>query len=76
MRCNREIHSFTDNSGIQTIWCWREYFDLQEGMLQGDRTFHNEKLHTLYSSPNIITVINEYEMDRACSTWELAMRNS
>jgi hypothetical protein len=34
----------------------------------GWRKLHNEELHTLYSSPNIIRMIDE--MGRACSMYE------
>jgi hypothetical protein len=34
----------------------------------GWRKLHNEELHNLYSSPNIIRMIKEGEMDMACST--------
>jgi acyl-coenzyme A synthetase/AMP-(fatty) acid ligase len=30
------------------------------------RTLHNEEVHNLYSSPNIIRMIKEDEMGRAC----------
>jgi hypothetical protein len=39
--------------------------------VRGDwRKLHNEELHNLYSSPNIIRLIKfkEDEMDRVCST--------
>jgi hypothetical protein len=32
------------------------------------RKLHNEELHNLYSSPNIIDQVKEDEMGRACST--------
>jgi hypothetical protein len=32
------------------------------------RRLHNEELHNLYGSPNIIRVIKEDEMDGSCST--------
>jgi hypothetical protein len=32
------------------------------------RKLHNEELHNLYSSPNIIIQVKEDEMGRACST--------
>jgi hypothetical protein len=34
----------------------------------GCRILHNEDLHNLYVSPNIIKVINEYEMGGTCRT--------
>jgi hypothetical protein len=33
-----------------------------------ERKLHNEELHNLYSSPNIIRMIKSKEMSRACST--------
>jgi hypothetical protein len=32
------------------------------------RKMHNEELHNLYSSPNIIRMVMEDEMGRTCST--------
>jgi hypothetical protein len=34
----------------------------------GWRKLHNEKLHSLYSSPSIIRNIKEHEMGMECST--------
>jgi hypothetical protein len=34
----------------------------------GWRKLHNEELHNLYSSPNIIRIIKSRRMCRACST--------
>jgi len=34
-----------------------EYLDLKEEVAGGWRRLHNEELHNLYTSPNIITVI-------------------
>jgi hypothetical protein len=40
-------------------------------IIGGWRKLHNEKLHNLYSSPNIIRIdhIKEDEMGRECSTY-------
>jgi hypothetical protein len=42
----------------------------REEVAGGWRRLHNEKLHKLYASPNIIRVrkIKENEMDRTCNT--------
>jgi hypothetical protein len=34
----------------------------------GWRTLHNEELHNLYASPNIVRMIKEDEMGGTCST--------
>jgi hypothetical protein len=49
----------------------RRIFGLKrEEVAGGWRRLHNEELHNLYASSNIISVIKskEDEMDRACST--------
>jgi hypothetical protein len=37
--------------------CWGEYLDQAEEVVGGWRRLHNEELHNLYTSPNIIRVI-------------------
>jgi hypothetical protein len=40
-----------------------------EGKVTGDwRKLHNEELHNLYSSPNIIIMLKSRRMDRTCGT--------
>jgi hypothetical protein len=39
-------------------------------MAGGWRKLHNEELHNLYFSPNIIRMIKDYEMGRTCSAHE------
>jgi hypothetical protein len=47
----------------------RRIFGLRRDEVTEDwRKLRNEKLHNLYSSPNIIRMIKEDEMGRACST--------
>jgi hypothetical protein len=38
-------------------------------LLGGWRKLGSEKLHNMYSSPNIMRIIKEDEMGRACSTY-------
>jgi hypothetical protein len=48
----------------------RKTFGPKRNKVTGDwRKLHNEELHNLYSSPNIIRmIVKEDEMGRACST--------
>jgi hypothetical protein len=47
----------------------RRIFGPRRVEVTGDwRKLHNEELHNMYSSPNIIRMIKDYEMGRACST--------
>jgi hypothetical protein len=47
----------------------RGIFGLKRYEVMADwRKLHNGELHNLYSSPNIIKMIKEDEMGRACST--------
>jgi hypothetical protein len=47
----------------------RRIFGPKRDEVTGDwRKLHNEELHNLYSSPNVIRMINEHEMGRACGT--------
>jgi hypothetical protein len=40
----------------------------RDEVTKGWRKLNNEGLHNLYSSPNIIRMINSRKMSRACST--------
>jgi hypothetical protein len=40
----------------------------RDEVIGGWRKLHNEELHNLYCSPSIIRIVEEDEMDRACST--------
>jgi hypothetical protein len=40
----------------------------RDEMIRVWRKLHNEELHNLYSSPNVIRIIKEDEIGRACST--------
>jgi hypothetical protein len=47
----------------------RRIFGPKRGEVTGGcRELHNEELHKLYSSPNIIRTMKEDEMGRVCST--------
>jgi hypothetical protein len=47
----------------------RKLFGPKRDEVTGDwRKLHNEELHNLYSSPNIIRMIKADEMGRACNT--------
>jgi hypothetical protein len=47
----------------------RRIFGPKRDEVTGDsRKLHNEQLHNLYSSPNIIDQVKEDGMGRACST--------
>jgi len=43
-------------------------FGPKEEVVGGSRKLHNEELHKLFASPNIIQVIKEGVKGRACST--------
>ena len=48
----------------------RRIFGPKRDKVTGDwRKLHNKELNDLYSSPNIVRVIEKNEMGRACSTY-------
>jgi hypothetical protein len=42
----------------------------RDGVTGGWRKLHNEELHNLYSSPNVMTFVQEDEVGRTCGTNE------
>jgi hypothetical protein len=42
----------------------------RDEIIGGSKNLHNEKLHNLYSSPNINDQVKEDEIGRTCSTHE------
>jgi hypothetical protein len=70
--------SLRENNGTETErkdnMLRKEFGRKREEVIEGWRKLYDEKIHNLYSSPNIIRVIKSMRMSEACDMqWE--MRN-